>query len=116
VTVAELAGDVIGYGAFGLFRPQSGYKFTVEHSVYVAPAHHRRGIGSALLGDLIDRARNSGYRVMVAVIDSEQAPSIALHARFGFVKTGQLNQVGFKSGKLLDAVFMQLSLSAENRK
>jgi phosphinothricin acetyltransferase len=110
VIVAEVDGAVVGFGAFGPFRSQSGYRYTVEHSIYIEPDHHRHGIGTALLTDLIRRAREAGFRVMVAVIDSEQEPSMALHAKFGFAKVGHLSQVGYKSGKSLDAVFMQLAL------
>jgi L-amino acid N-acyltransferase len=111
VIVAEVEGAVVGYGAFGPFRTQSGYRYTVEHSIYIEPDHHRRGIGSALLTELIRRAREAGYRVMVGVIDSEQEASIGLHSKFGFVNAGRLNRVGFKHGKSLDAVFVQLTLS-----
>jgi phosphinothricin acetyltransferase len=110
VTVAELDGVIVGYGALGEFRTRSGYRFTVEHSVYVHHDHQRRGIGSALLGDLICRARELGYRTMIAGIDGEQEASIALHGKFGFVKVGHFPQIGFKFGRQLDVVFMQLKL------
>jgi L-amino acid N-acyltransferase len=110
VTVAELDGIIVGYGAIGSFRTRAGYRFTVEHSVYVHSDHQRRGIGSALLRDLIRRARELGYRTVIAGIDGEQQASIALHAKFGFVKVAHLPQIGFKFGRRLDVVFMQLEL------
>jgi L-amino acid N-acyltransferase len=110
VTVAELNQAVVGYGALGLFRAKSGYRFTVEHSVYVHPDRHRQGIGAALLADLIRRARELGYHMMIAGIDADQAASLAIHAKFGFVKVAHFSQVGFKFGRWIDAVFMQLPL------
>jgi L-amino acid N-acyltransferase len=113
VTVAERDGVIVGYGALGGFRIKSGYRFTVEHSVYVHPDRHRQGIGSALLADLIRRARELGYHRMIAGIDAEQHASIALHVKHGFVKVAHFTQVGFKFGKWLDAVFMELPLAGE---
>lgn len=110
VTVAELDGVIVGYGAIGSFRTKAGYRFTVEHSVYVHHDHQRRGIGTALLCDLIRRARELGYRTMIAGIDGEQEASIALHAKFGFVKVAHLPKIGFKFGRRLDVLFMQLEL------
>ena len=71
---------------------------------------HRRGIGAKLLADLIERCRAIGYRVIVAAIDAEQPGSIELHQRYGFEATGRLTDVGFKFGRWLDVVFMQLRL------
>ena len=56
VTVAELDGEVVGWGALSRFHPRSAYARTVENAVYVRHDRHRRGVGSALLADLIDRA------------------------------------------------------------
>lgn len=99
-------GDVLGYGAFGVFRDFPGYAGTVEHSVYVAPAAQRQGIGGALLSALIARARIAGFSAMVGGIDSSNAASIALHAAHGFEEQGRLKGVGRKFGRRLDLVFM----------
>jgi phosphinothricin acetyltransferase len=71
---------------------------------------HRRGIGSLLLKDLIVRARSLGHRVIIAGIDGEQTASVALHSRFRFQKVGHIEQVGFKFGRWLDVIYMQLIL------
>jgi phosphinothricin acetyltransferase len=112
VTVAELDGRVVGWGSLGTFRVRSAYRFTVENSVYVQHEMHRRGIGSTLLMDQIRRAREHGFRVIVAGIDAEQDASLALHARHGFIETGRLPGVGLKFGRWLDIVFMTLSLDS----
>ena len=108
--VAELEGRVAGYGSFGDFRPHDGYVRTVEHSLYVDPACQGRGLGGALLGRLVEAARAAGKHVMIGGIAADNAASIALHRRHGFVETGRLPQVGFKFGRYLDLVFMQLTL------
>ena len=107
VTVAELDGQVVGWGALSSFRERSGYRFTAENSVYVRHDIHRCGVGSALLSDLLERARQLGYHTIFAGIDASQEASIALHARFGFVKVAHLKQVGVKFGRWLDVVGMQ---------
>jgi len=99
-------GEVLGYGSFGVFRDFPGYVKTVEHSVYVAPAAQRRGVGRALLAALIGRARGMGLSSMVGGIDSANAASIALHEQAGFEVQGKLRGVGRKFGKSLDLVLM----------
>ena len=111
VVVADLDGSVVGYGTFGVFRPNQGYRFTVEHSMYVASSVQRRGIGSVLLTRLIAEARRTNKHIMVGGIASDNLPSIALHQRFGFAETGRMPQVGFKFGRWLDLVLMQKFLT-----
>jgi L-amino acid N-acyltransferase len=102
--------EVLGYGSFGVFRDFPGYVKTVEHSVYVAPAAQRRGVGTAILGVLIQRAKSMGLSTMVGGIDSANAASIALHEQAGFEVQGNLKGVGRKFGKNLDLVFMVRAL------
>lgn len=108
--VAEVDGRVLGWGALSTFRGRSAYRFTVEDSVYVDPAAQGQGLGSAILADLVTRARDLGHHAVVALIDSGQPASIRLHARLGFAQAGHLRQVGFKQGRWLDVIFMQLIL------
>ncbi len=103
-------GRVIGFAAYGEFRPKAGYRFTVEHSIYVDAAERSRGIGSALLAALIDRASAAGVHVMIGGIDSDNSASIRLHERFGFSVTGQLRGVGRKFDRWLDLTFVQRTL------
>ena len=109
--VAALDGRVIGYAYVGAYRPRPAYRFTVENSVYLQPAIHRRGIGLQLLQRLITESEACGYRQMIAVIgDSANAGSIGVHARCGFQMIGTHPSVGFKFGRWLDTVMMQLAL------
>jgi phosphinothricin acetyltransferase len=101
---------VLAYGSFGVFRDFPGYVGTVEHSVYVAPTAQRRGIGSAILAELVTRARGKHLEAMVGGIDSANAASIALHEQAGFEVQGVLKGVGRKFGKSLDLVFMVKAL------
>ena len=93
------------------YRPKPAFTRTVEDSVYVRHDAMRRGIGSALLNHLIARAKELGHRTIIAGIDAEQTASIAFHARHGFTEAGLLREVGFKFGRWLDVVFMQLLLA-----
>jgi L-amino acid N-acyltransferase YncA len=98
---------VVGFGALSHFRAKHGYRFTVENSVYVRQDQQRGGIGSAILADLIERAQTLGLRAVVAVIDSTQTASLALHAKHGFNEVGRFPQIGHKFGKWLDVVFLE---------
>lgn len=107
----DAAGRLLGYAYAAAYRPRVAYRMTVEDSVYVDPAAVGRGIGRALLARLIEDCRTRGYRQMIAVIgDSGNAGSIALHGALGFVHQGLLRDVGFKKGRWLDSVLMQLTL------
>jgi phosphinothricin acetyltransferase len=109
--VASLEGRVTGYAYAGPYRPRPAYRFTVENSVYLAPAIHRRGIGTQLLQRLIAECEARGYRQIIAVIgDSANAGSIGVHTRCGFAMIGTHPDVGFKFGRWLDTVMMQRAL------
>ena len=110
ILVAEEDSLVVGYGSFGDFRPFDGYRFTVEHSVYVAEGVRRRGIASALIAALEERALEHGKHVMVAGIAADNEASIRLHEQLGFVESGRMPEVGFKFGRWLDLVMMQKRL------
>lgn len=102
---------VVGFAYYGPYRPRSAYRFTVEDSVYVDQDARGTGIGTALLGELVQRATAAGFRQMVAAIGgSDNAGSIALHARLGFTEAGVLRDVGLKFGRMLDVVLMQRAL------
>lgn len=110
VVVAEIDGQVVGYGVYGSFRFGEGYNDTVEHSVHVGANHRGQGIGKKILEDLINRARIENRNNMVAAIDSTNETSISLHAAYGFVETARMPQIAKKHGKFLDLVLMQLTL------
>jgi phosphinothricin acetyltransferase len=110
VTVAEAGGQIVGWGSLSPYHARCAYRHTVEDSIYVDPAFQGRGVGSALLRDLVERARTLGHHVIIAGIDAGQTPSLGLHARFGFAQVGHLREVGFKGGRWLDIIYMELRL------
>ena len=109
--VAELDGEVVGYGYATLYRPRPAYGNTVEDSVYIRDGLGGRGIGKALLAEVIERCIANGRRQMVAIIgNSENLGSIGLHASLGFRQVGVFEAVGFKHGRWVDTVLMQRRL------
>lgn len=109
--VAEENGEVLGYGYCALYRSRSAYRFTLEDSIYVRQGRQGKGIGKAVLGELIARCETLPYRQIIAVIgDSANAASIAVHASLGFVRAGNLRSTGYKFGRWVDSVLMQLPL------
>lgn len=109
--VAEEAGTVLGYGYCAPYRLRSAYRYALEDSIYVKDGHHRKGIGRAILVELILGCEQLDYRQLIAVIgDSAQAASIGLHASQGFVRVGVLRSVGYKFGRWVDTVIMQRPL------
>jgi phosphinothricin acetyltransferase len=109
--VAEADGRVLGYAYAGPYKLRSGYRYTVEDSVYIAPDAVGRGIGKALLAEVLRICEEMGMRQMVAVIgDSGNAASVALHTSLGFHPAGAGRDLGFKFGRFLDIVWMQKPL------
>lgn len=113
ITVAVGRGAIVGWGSLSPFHPREAYRQTVEDSVYLHPEWRGQGLGTALLADLITRAKALGHHAIIAAIDGAQPASIALHARQGFVEVGRLRAVGRKFGRWLDAVYMELLLPAD---
>lgn len=111
--VAVEGGAVSGFAYAGPFRARPAYRFMVEDSVYVAPEAQGRGIGRRLVAALIEDCRRLGFRQLAAVIGdgSPESASVRLHEALGFNHTGVLKGSGYKHGRWLDTVFMQLELN-----
>lgn len=109
--VAVLEGSIAGYAYASEYRPRSGYRYTCESTVYIAPAAQRRGVGRALMLEVIVLCERRGLKEMLAVIgDSANEASIGLHAALGFRPAGVFTRVGFKFGRWVDTVLMQREL------
>ncbi|MES2561999.1 MAG: N-acetyltransferase family protein [Pseudomonadota bacterium] len=109
--VAELDGAVAGFSYAAMYRARTAYRYTIEDSVYIADGLAGKGVGTALLSELIARCEAGPWRQMLAVIgDSANAASIALHRSLGFSMIGTLPAVGFKFGRWVDSVIMQRAL------
>ena len=100
-------GDLMGFASFGTFRAWPAYKYTVEHSIYVASTYRGQGIGRLLLTSLIETAQSLDYHTLIGGIDASNIASITLHEKLGFTHCGTLKQVGFKFGRWLDLAFYQ---------
>jgi len=114
--VAELEGAIVGYAYAGPFRTRKAYRFMVEDSIYLAPDVQGRGIGKLLLKALVEECTRLGFRQFAAVIGdgSPQSASVKLHSALGFEHSGVLKGSGYKFGRWLDTVFMQLELNGGN--
>lgn len=110
VIVAEIDDRILGWGSLSSLSEREAYDRSVSNSVYIHHDYHRRGVGAAVLAELTRLGREFGHHTVIAGIDSEQAPSIALHERFGFVQVAYLKEVGYKFDRWLDRIDMQLML------
>lgn len=111
--VAEKGGLVLGYAYAGPFRPRPAYRFIVEDSVYIAPEAKGQGVGWLLMQALIEASRSAGFRQIIAVIGDghSDSASVRLHEKLGFRHAGRLEGSGYKHGRWLDTVFMQLEMN-----
>jgi L-amino acid N-acyltransferase YncA len=104
-------GKVVGWGSLSHFRERIGYRFTVEHSVYIASDSRRQGIGRLMLSTLIDAACALGKHIIIGGVDGENEASIQLHVAFGFDRVAHFKQVGYKFDRWLDVIFFQRTLT-----
>lgn len=105
------SGQLLGYALVSPWKQKRAYRYTVEDSIYLGPAASGKGLGRALLGELIDASRAAGLKEILAVIADQGAEaSIALHERFGFTEIGRMGRVGFKFDRWLGTVLLQKSL------
>lgn len=105
------SGQVLGYALVTPWKQKKAYRYTVENSIYLGPASTGKGLGRALLAELIDRSTAAGIKEIIAVIaDAGAEPSIRLHEKFGFEEVGRMGKVGFKFNRWLGTVLLQKSL------
>ncbi|UUO05041.1 N-acetyltransferase family protein [Blastopirellula sp. J2-11] len=103
-------GRLMGFATMGPFRPQPGYKYTAEHSIYIQQDFRGQGLGGVLLQEMIAQATARDLHCLIGVIDQANQASVALHLKNGFVLAGVMREAGFKFGDWLDAGYYQLML------
>ena len=108
--VAENAGAIAGYAYASRWRARSGYRFSSEVTVYLAPEQGKRGIGSALYAELLSALRESGLHAAIGGIALPNDASVALHEKFGFKKVAHFEQTGFKFNRWIDVGYWELIL------
>ena len=110
VTVIERDCEILGWASLSPWKERSGYRFTVELSVYLRDDTRGQGLGKRLLADLVERAAELGYHAIIGGASSEQVASIRLHESLGFTRVAHFLETGFKFGKWLDVVYYQKRL------
>ena len=115
VYVAELDGEVVGFGALSPYKERAAYRTSVEDSVYVRRDMGRRGIGSAILEHLLHTAEDGGFHAVMARITTLSFGSIALHEQLGFSMVGVEREIGRKFNKWLDVALMQCLLHERSK-
>lgn len=110
IWVAALDGRCIGWAALAPHQARSAYAHTVENSIYLHPDQVGRGIGTVLLGRLVDDAQRLGFHSLIAGACAEQAASIALHERLGYRRCALFHQVARKFERWLDVVYLECLL------
>ena len=108
--VAERAGKVLGYAYASFYRPRAAYRFTCEDSIYLDPTETGKGLGKAMLTELLAQSKAFGFKQMLAVITADTANSIAIHEKFGFERVGYYKSVGLKFDRWHDIVHLQKAL------
>lgn len=111
--VVEIEGDIVGYGYLSTWRDKCAYETTMENTLYLRNDSRGLGIGQPLLDEIVRRGAAAGVREIIAVISAstDAVPSIRLHEKAGFVRVGEMPNVGRKFDEWLGVVMMQKSLA-----
>ena len=112
VLVAEWQGRVAGWAALSPWSERPAYSGTAEISVYVGSQWRNRGIGSALMREILQAAQRVGLHTILARIAEGNPVSRRLHVAAGFASAGRMHEVGYKFGRFLDVELMELPLAA----
>ena len=108
--VAEIDGALLGYAYASPWSTRTGYKMSVETTLYVAQDHRREGIGIELHKMLIDQLKPQDFHCALGVIALPNPGSVALHEKLGYRKVGELQEVGWKLGQWVNVGYWQLLL------
>ena len=111
LVAVDASGRVVGWSALNPYHERIGFRFTVENSVYVMAGSRGRGLGSRLLAPLIPAGEARGFHAIIAAIDADNAVSLRLHERHGFMTVGRFRKVGYKFGRWLDVIYMERLLA-----
>ncbi len=109
--VAEADGLVAGYCASSPYHRRPAYRWTVETGIYLARDQHGRGLGRKLLSAMIELLTRQGYVTAIGAIALPNEPSVALHEKLGFTRSGTYREVGFKFGEWVDVGLWQRDLA-----
>jgi len=115
VLVAELDGRVIGVTYSSFYRPKPAYRSTAETTIVLDIDYLGRGIGSALLGAMLDRLRLRGFHRAVAIVALPNDASVMLHQKLGYRIAGTITEVGYKLGRHWDTMLLEADLSRQDR-
>jgi L-amino acid N-acyltransferase YncA len=112
VALDEATGDVVGFGTFGDFSTRSGYRYTAEGTILLTGSARGKGLGTRLLDELVERAKQRGMHTLIARVDSENQAALRLLDRYGFQRCGELREAGRKFDRWLNVVYLQLFVTA----
>jgi L-amino acid N-acyltransferase YncA len=112
--VAEREGALAGFAYASAHRTRSAYRWAADVSVYIDPAHHRLGVGTALYRALFERLRDQGLLIACAGITVPNPASVALHESLGFELIGIYRRIGYKQGAWRDVGWWQLALGDQS--
>ena len=105
--VWEEQGRVLGYAYGSLPFERAAYAWCAEVSIYLAPEIQGRGIGKALYATVENILWKQGYRVIYALITSENTGSLAFHEKVGYTYCAHFSDCGIKFGKSLGVIWME---------
>jgi L-amino acid N-acyltransferase YncA len=108
--VAESSGRIVGYAYASRWKERSGYRYSVESTVYLDPAALGASFGSQLYESLLENLRQSKLHTVIGGIALPNEASIRLHEKCGFRKVAHFKEVGYKFGQWVDVGYWQLTL------
>jgi len=109
--IAEEKGSILGYAYSSKYRERSAYRYTAELTIYIKDGEEGKGLGTELMGRIIEETRGRGIHSLVSAIAIPNERSVTIHEKFGFEKIGHLKEVGFKFDRWIDVGYWGLVLT-----
>jgi L-amino acid N-acyltransferase len=106
-TEGEGAGaSVLGWASLSRWSEREGYARTAENSVYVHADAQGKGVGRALMLELLRSGEAQGVRLVIARINNGNEASVRFHESLGFQTIGVMARCGQKFGRVIDVRIM----------
>ena len=98
---------ILGWAALSPYSRRLVYSGVAEVSIYVAASARGNGIGTRLLGALIDSSEAAGIWTLQAGIFPENESSVQMHRHHGFRVVGTRERIGRLNGRWRDVLLME---------
>ena len=105
--VARDDSGILGWAALSRASSRAVYAGVGEVSIYIAGRARGKGVGNALMKELVAQAERAGFWTLQASVFPENEASVRLHERHGFRVVGRRERIARQGGRWRDTVLLE---------